>query len=115
MLPALESSTKKDDHKIKAFCQMASIARNLSINEVVCIKARVMFAALRDAKDRVMDFDSTLAACLIAGHYEVLEQELGVDGPQRFDCPCKAVFTCKLEQDRHKAEASYDRVSEALE
>jgi len=95
----------KDEQKIKAFSEMVTATRSLGLHQSAYNKARIMFATYRDAKDRLQDFPSALAACLIAGHLEVLEEERVGEGggaPRAFNCPkCKAVFNCKVDRDRH--------------
>ena len=94
----------KDEQKIKGFSEIFTATRNLGLHDRAYGKARIMFATYRDARDRLMDFPSALAACLIAGHLEILEEELVGEGPgpKSFECPeCKALFNCKADCDRH--------------
>jgi hypothetical protein len=96
----------KDDQKSKAFRLMREQGANLVLHDLVRKKAEELFAAYRDARDRLYDFEAVVAACLIAGHLEVLVEE-GYEAGGRprltFGCPaCGMVgFTTKRDADKH--------------
>jgi len=95
----------KDDQKSKAFRIMREQGANLALHGLVRKKSSELFAAYRDARDRLYDFDAVVAACLIAAHLEVLVEE-GSDGSRAtfsFACPACGVagFTAKRDADKH--------------
>jgi len=95
----------KDDQKSKAFRIMREQGANLALHGLVRKKSAELFAAYRDARDRLYDFDAVVAACLIAAHLEVLVEE-GSDGSRgvfSFACPAcgQAGFTAKRDADKH--------------
>jgi len=95
----------KDDQKSKAFRIMREQGANLALHGLVRQKSAELFAAYRDARDRLYDFDAVVAACLIAAHLEVLVEE-GSDGSRAvfaFACPAcgLAGFTAKRDADKH--------------
>lgn len=96
----------KDDQKSKAFRLMREQGANLVLHDLVRKKAEELFAAYRDARDRLYDFEAVVAACLIAGHLEVLlEEGYDADGGRRrtFQCPACGMqgFTAKRDADKH--------------
>ena len=95
----------KDDQKSKAFRIMREQGANLALHGLVRKKSSELFAAYRDARDRLYDFDAVVAACLIAAHLEVLVEE-GSDGSRAtfaFACPACGLtgFTAKRDADKH--------------
>ncbi len=96
----------KDDQKSKAFRLMREQGANLVLHGLVRKKAEELFAAYRDARDRLYDFEAVVAACLIAGHLEVLVEEGGGAGGRArlaFGCPVCGMqgFTTKRDADKH--------------
>ena len=95
----------KDDQKSKAFRIMREQGANLALHGLVRKKAAELFAAYRDARDRLFDFEAVVAACLIAAHLEVLVEE-GSDGSGvtfAFACPGCGLrgFTAKRDAEKH--------------
>lgn len=95
----------KDDQKSKAFRIMREQGANLELHGLVRKKAEELFAAYRDARDRLFDFEAVVAACLITAHLEVLVEEGsdGSHGHHLFVCPSCGLggFTAKRDADKH--------------
>jgi transcription initiation factor TFIIIB Brf1 subunit/transcription initiation factor TFIIB len=56
----------KDKQKLRAFDKFDSVAERLHLSESVVQKAKETFAAFRDNREHVTNFEETLSVCLIA-------------------------------------------------
>ena len=100
--PRMTTTEFKDDQKLKAFARMTEAATKEQVHVEALDRAKVLFAVFRNNMEHVVDLDTTIAACMVGGILEMLEnQEVNGDVPS-FPCgSCTASFNCLRDRDTH--------------
>lgn len=93
----------KDDQKLDALRVYRTFIRNYDVHQLIMDKAMTLFAAYRDAEERVYNRRGVMAACMIAA---MIEAQVEDGDGKTFVCRvCKQAFALRRDLERHACPA----------